>query len=92
MSNPQSPPRRPEPSPESLGPGTEDGAGGVTYGVRDTRQFVVSQQRDPQERERERLAARDSGRCNRCVALPDDLVTALALALEAARAEGRRQR
>jgi hypothetical protein len=92
MSSPQSPPRYPEPPPEALGPAVEDGAGGVTYGVRDTRQFVVSRQRDPDERNAEMAAARERGGCSRCASLPDPLVEALRLALAAARDEGRRQR
>jgi hypothetical protein len=91
MSSPQSPPQHRQPPPESLGPATEDGAGGVIYGQPGVT-AVITRQRDPAERERERAAAREHGRCSRCVNLPDDLVQAIGRALYDAEEKGRRLR
>jgi hypothetical protein len=65
--------------PEDLGPGTEDGAGGVHYGQHDLPQVVI-----PPRRERDpglpANVVRDSGPglgCQRCAGIPDPVLTPL---------------
>jgi len=79
--------------PEASGPGTEAPGGAVLYGVAaPAGATVVVPARPASERERDRALRSASARCQHCQAIPDDLLTALAQALGAAQAEGRRLR
>jgi hypothetical protein len=79
-------PSGPRAIPESLGPGVDAPDGSVTYGAAQPATVVITPRQPAEERERDRLAARERARCDRCMALPDDLVAALVRALHEAKA------
>jgi len=74
--------------PEARGPGVELGDGGIAYGDLTRPQVFHQPARPAWERDADMAAARGRARCDRCMDIPDDLVTALARALRAAK-EGR---
>ncbi len=77
--------------PESLGPGIEDGAGGVIYGPeaqqRGYPRVVIEPRRNPADVAAEQ--ARTPYRCGFCIDLPTELLAAIREALEQARKEPR---
>jgi hypothetical protein len=72
--------------PEARGPGSEDGSGGVQYGVEIRPRVVITPRRDPAEirAEREEALAFERSRCPRCMAVPDEVIEAVTTALQAA--------
>jgi hypothetical protein len=90
MSKPAQPPPRQvtyeQRFPESQGPGVETGDGGVAYGVDIKPRVFITPRRDPADvaREREEEAARQAERCDRCRAVPDEVIEAVTTALQAA--------
>jgi hypothetical protein len=77
--------------PESQGPGSETGDGGVAYGVDIKPRVFIPPRRDLAEvrAEREAEAARQAERCDRCRAVPDEVIEAVTTAMQAAAKKGR---
>jgi hypothetical protein len=74
--------------PEALGPGIEDGAGGVIYGPEAQRRGAPQIYIEPRSNPAGQAAA--PWRCAHCADIPDELLAALSQALDEAGKKARR--